>query len=331
MQSAGTESSWLHYPMGPNVRRLLDVKESQYRGSTNPHPDAIVSAAFLERLREAVAQESLLDHIEQLLDLLEELVSMGLGDMALKLADTHRRLQPTNHLRGMLTLAAAAMLDEKLTLAETLLREAQTLAPDELSIYVNISQIFFHQQRDEEAVEWATAGLAIDANHRRLWETIATCLQEANAENAAREIQKIADEHTSWAGASIAAMIEDPDDPLLRVQRLEDCYRNGVTDPQFLVEYTGALGAAQQFAKIPAIIWRAEQQSSSKLPWQLYAHAAQAQLALNKTPEFDEWMQKAMRHGDMPAHARDELNALAAEVAQELFESSSAPTTTHTH
>lgn len=316
MLSAGTESSWLHYPMGPNVRRFLNVKESQYLGKKQPRPDEAVTAAFTDRLREAINNDTI-DNVETLLDLLEELVTMGMGEMVLLLAERHEYLKASDHVRGMLAIGAAAMMATKLELAEAMFREAQTRAPDELSTYVNMSQIYFHQHRDEEALEWAKAGLAIDANNRRLWELIASCIGETHGEQAHAEIKNIAEQTNSWAGTSIAAMLEDANDPHLRVQRLEDCYASGTNDPQFLVEYTGALGAAQQFAKIPAIIWRAEQQSTKALPWQLYAHAAQAHLALNKFAEFEEWMQKATRNSDMPQDARDELNALAEEVRQE--------------
>jgi hypothetical protein len=62
-----------------------------------------------------------------------------------------------------------------------------------------------------------------------------------------------------------------------------------------LIELTGAYGIAQEFEKIPPIVWQAEKLATKTLPWQLHAHGAQAEAALGAIDRAQKHLTKARK------------------------------------
>ncbi len=99
----------------------------------------------------------------------------------------------------------------------------------------------------------------------------------------------------------------DPNDRLLKAQLLGDAFNAGARDDEFLVEYTAALGLAEQFEKIPQVLWRLENMEKKTLHWKLFAHGAQAFLAMNQQEQASDLIKKAARSPHIPAKIIEDL------------------------
>ena len=306
---------WVAYPIGPQLRRFLGISPSEYRGDHAPAPTDEQSAAFRSFLSQVFAQQAPQDQGE-FVDLLEELTAMGLSSAAVELADLSPQFAIDGEFRACLALGSALMMESELDEALLLLTQAQALVPAESAPYVNLAAIYFSLNRDEEAQHWIERGLQIDVNQFRLWEILASIYLHENREEAGQKLQAKADRLHSYAGLSLAADLIDPNDRLLKAQYLGDAFNAGARDDDFLIEYTAALGLAQQFEKIPQLVWQMEHIEKKSVHWKLYAHAAQAYLALNKEAEAAVLIQRVAQSRDVPSNVLQDLQQIYDEQIQ---------------
>lgn len=293
-------ADWYDYPMGPHLKAFIEIDESDYKGENAP-------SVSKERLLEF--SSFLVDYFQdhkpqsaaQFIDLIEEMTSMGLSGAVVQLVDFNPEFSIDGDFRACLALGSSLMLESELDEAAMFLRQAQGLAPMELAPYVNLTSIYFSMEQDEEALNWANKGLLLDANNPRLWEILASIYIYKDKATAGERVRAKAEETLSYAGMSLAAEIIDPNDRLLKAQLLGDAFNAGSRDDEFLIEYTAALGLAEQFEKIPQLLWRLENIEKKTIHWKLFAHAAQAFLAMNKQDEAQELIQKAARSPHIPA------------------------------
>ena len=294
------KADWYDYPMGPHLQNYLEISASEYKGENAP-------PVSKERLQEfsSFLVDYFQDHKPQsaaeFVDLIEEMTSMGLSGAVIQLVDFNPELPIDGDFRACLALGSSLMLESELDEAATFLRQAVGLAPLELAPYLNLTQIYFSMEQDEEAMKWASKGLAIDANNPRLWEIIASIYMYDDKATAGERIREKAEATLSYAGMSLAAEIIDPNDRLLKAQLLGDAFNAGSREDEFLIEYTAALGLAEQFEKIPQLLFRLENMEKKTIHWKLFAHAAQAFLAMNKQDEAQELIKKAARSPHIPA------------------------------
>ena len=314
-----TDQSFLRFPMGPKIRGWLGVTDNQYLGGTNDAPTSAEQAAFTDALLSHF-EDAQISSDSMLVDLLEELVGMNQPLLAIKLVDGYPQHYPQDDFRAQLHLGNALMLVGELLRAEDCFRAAQKLIAEEPAPYVNLTQIYAHEGRLEDAKMWCLAGLDIDANNTSLWEHLAWIYQQTdtNRTQVSNMIQSEAQCRDSWAGASLAAdLVPDDSDDARATKKfavLQRFYNEGLRDGEFLVEFTALLGILGHYDKIPPIIWQAEKTSSSDLPWQLYLHAVQAQLGLGRDDVAGELIKKYINIKQLPDSARNALTGLAAEI-----------------
>ncbi len=301
---------WRDYPMGPVVRRYLGIDDDVYLGASQPGTQRDED---FEKFMARYLQQNPIESPDMATTMAEEFLGMGQPYLALVLASVYEDSALDHEFRWHFALGNAAHMSGDDQLAESYWRDAHRLIPDEPAPYVNLAELMFHQERDNEALEWSLACLEVDVNNTRIWETIAAIFQSRDATDVGSRLHQLAEERGSWAGVSLAALITDPDDRMLRAQRLQALYDGGLREGPFLVEFTAALGVALQYEKIPALLWQAEKDSRTRLPWQLYAHGAQAQLALNERAGAAKWLTRALADSDLPAQARPELESLLQE------------------
>lgn len=300
---------WTHYPMGPQLRSYLGVPEDEYTGDRSPRPDEKTMTAFRDVLEQVVAEKPVAT-AEQLVDLMEELTSMGLSSVVVKMAEVHPQFAIDGDFRACLALGSALMMENELDDAVHVMNQARALAPLELAPHVNLASIAFSQERDADAIVSIESGLGIDPSNFRLWELLASIYLHEDAATAGERVRLKGAELNSFAGLSLAAEIIDPNDRLLKAQLLDDAFNAGARDDDFLIEYTAALGLAQQFEKIPQLVYRIEHLEKKKVHWKLYAHAAQAFLAMNKEAEAQALISKASRSPDMPPNVLQDLQSV---------------------
>ena len=133
---------------------------------------------------------------------------------------------------------------------------------------------------------------------------------EKSKDGISEKVKELAIELNSYAGLSLAAYLANDKDALLRAQYLELAYENGIRDEEFLVEYTAALGMAQQYDKIPSIVWNLEKVEKKTVSWKLWSHVAQAQLAMEQFERADEIIMKLEGIADTPANVIKDLKTI---------------------
>lgn len=289
---------WHAYPMGPGVRSWLDLAANEASSPELRQIDQETKAAFRAQVLSELSKRPVKDqHV--LTRLLDELLAMDLPELVLALAAQNPDAWNEADLQALLARGAAAMLREDFFLAESCFRKAQLLAPLEPAPYVNIGQIMLATQREEEAWQWCLAGLGVEPNHFPLWHLIIRGIEQRQGDGKA-EIRQLADRFNSWAGISLAAELSAGDTPSLKADLLRPFYEAGEASSSFLVEYTGALGAAELYEGIPAIVWRAKKLLSTPLPWKLLLHGAQAHLVLGNENAFHEMARTLEKRKDVP-------------------------------
>jgi len=313
--------------MGPSVTTWLNVNTDEL----SPLPAAEVSETLKQNF-----SDFLLSHIEKSLemdeatitDLMDELIAMDLPMPVLKLADKFSScIKNTNNFQYLLSVGIAAMQVDELDRAEQSFRMAQETMPEEPAPYVNLIQIFLHSDRIDEALEWVDAGLTAEPNNFRIWELISEVVYSLSSKNNKTPFElalEIAKKHNSWAGFSLAADLDENANSQTKAALLDSLYSQGERSSDFLIEYTGALGAAGDFEKIPQIIWQAEKASSTKTPWQLQLHGSQAFLAMNQNEQFISSAQDILsKNNDLPENLRNEINNMIVEIRGEMAETPS--------
>lgn len=315
-----SKNSIVRFPMGPKLRSWLSVPEHDYKGHENTSPTAedvaMFTDAFLLQLEDSSPNNS-----DQLVDLLEELVGMNLPLLAIKLADAYPEIFPQNDFRAQLYLGNASMLVNDFSRAESAFVEAQKLVPQEPAPYVNLTQIYCHDGLIERARQWCEAGLNAENNNLRLWELMAWIEQQTEHSNNTRgtsaidAITALAKSKNSWAGVSLACDLKAPEDVIHKATELEKFWDEGLRDPEFLTEFTAVLGMAGRYDRIPSIIWQAEKQSSTGLPWQLTVHLIQAYLGLGREEDAARALNKLSHIETLPKSAQQILQSLQEEIS----------------
>lgn len=293
-------------PMGPEVASWLG-DAAQVFAQTNQE---WTEADFTQFLLDASATTPL-STSKQLTKLMDELLAMNKPEVVVALAERYPELLDSHDLQSQLAYGAAAMLTEHFDRAEECFRRAQFCAPLEPAPYVNCAQIMQAQERWEEAWQWCMSCLGVEPNHYPIWQLIFRGIEQRNGEPA-REIKALAERFNSWAGMSLAAELAAPGTPSLKVDFLRPFYEAGETSSAFLVEYTGALGAAEIYESIPAIVWRAKKLQGNSIAWKLLFHGAQAQLALGNEQAFQEAAAGLLKRTDIPTEVKSYLQELSA-------------------
>jgi len=281
------EHPWAHYPMGPVLAKWLEIGKPA-NDMSDQNREGFINFILEFGAEHAVNSE------EKLIDLVDELVTMDLPLAALKLIDMNSQLWTRRDFRGSLAEGIAAMITGELPRAELCFASAHESAPDEPAPYSNMAEILLMDQRFDEANQWVLTGLQAANNHYRLWELFLslTRMKASDEHSLARLVFEQANELNSWAGTSLAAEIDPEANPNTKVTLLEPFYHAGERDEEYLIEFTGALGASGEMEKIPQIVWTAERMAGKDLSWRLYIHCAQSYLAMGKHEDFIKTSQK---------------------------------------
>jgi tetratricopeptide (TPR) repeat protein len=303
------------YPMGPVLRRFCGISDADYRGDHGNTPTANEQGEFAAWLADLFLDREVTSSA-QLTDLIEELVGMDLPQTALRLVAQYPELLSLDDFRTCLQIGNAAMLAGDLDRAEDSFRAAQELIPEEPAPYTNLAQIFLHQGRFDEARTWIEAGLEAEPNNALLWERLASLEHALSESGFAARLLEAAEKRQSWAGMSLASDLVDGGDPLAKFARLDKLYSFGLRDQDFLVELTAVMGAAGKYDAIPQIVWQAQRLGSTQLPWQLWLHLAQAELAMNKAEEC----RAALRMAETDKLLPEQVRGVIAELDRECGE-----------
>lgn len=312
------------FPMGPNLRDWFGVGAGEYKGAENSAPGAEQLANFSDQFLQSL-EDKTPKNAPHLVDILEELVGMNFPLLAIKFVDSYHHLFPRNDFRAQLHYGNASMLVGDLARAETAFIAAQEIVPEEPAPYINLTQIYCHDDLITKAREWCMAGLNMDPENTRLWE-LAAWLEQSSVEKdapqgaVATKIAKLAAEKNSWAGTSLACDLKNPEDVVAKADALEMFWNSGLRDLPFLIEYTAVLGMAGRFDKIPPIIWQSDQ--GGKTHWQLLIHLAQAQLGLGRFDDARQALESAAKSNDLSPEARAIIESLTQEIQAETAQTS---------
>jgi len=293
------------YPMGPSVRRWLGIEGAAYQGHSTP-PSASGDEALAHFLEQHAKAEPVGSR-DVLVDLLEELVAMGMAPQAIHLRELYSEIPLGDNFRATLALGSAAMIEAEFEEAIELLLRANLISPEEGAPYLNLAEIYYATHRDAEALSWALEGLKIMPNRGRLWELVASIHMTEDAPTAGHNVRDLALNFDSYIGLSLACEILSPNDHALKAQAFDRLYLQGLREDSFLVEYTATLGLTRQFERVPPIVWQAEKLQKEPISWQLYTHAAQAYLSLEQLEQAASIVSRLEKRGDCPAEVLQEL------------------------
>lgn len=296
------------FPMGPKLREWLQL-DASYAGDTTPLETPEHKTLFSTSVLEELKINPILED-QDFVSIIDEVVAMDFPELALQIADSNVALPHRKYFRGVLAEAIAAMLAHELERAKECFRLAQELSPEEPASYVNMARILLHESKTGEAMEWCLGGLDAEVNNFNLWELIHTIIATPNEEQTYLKLLNLAQEKNSWAGFSLAAEVSPHANSQTKKELLEDIYHEGERSHDFLIEYTGALGMAGQFEKIPPIIFQVKKFSSETLPWKLQLHLAQAFLAMEQKEQFDEAASQLLSKSEVPMQVKAELEEL---------------------
>lgn len=305
-----------NYPVGPKLAEWLEIDQ----GKTEEF-DTSKRGEFKDFILRYIEENDIKSE-NQLIDLLDEFVSMDLPDAALKLADFQARIWTRRDFRGTQAEGIAAMILGDLARAEMCFKHAHHAAPEEPAPYTNLVQVLYHEDRLEDAQTWLDAGLNTNPNYYRLWELLFALEQKKGKEQQVinKSVYEKAKQVDSWAGYSLASETDSDANSQTKAMHLSTFYSQGERDTEFLIEYTGALGAAGDFEKIPQICWQAKKNSSGKkLPWRLNLHAAQAFLSLGRHEEFLTSAEDVLAEKHLPDEVKIYIEQLKKDAEEELM------------
>ena len=304
-----------NFPMGPKVGAWLGVNQEKMT-SFDDSKRSEFNDFILRHIEDANVSNE-----DTLIDLLDELVSMDLPEAALKLADYQANIWTRKSFRGTQAEGIAAMILGDLGRAELCFKHAHHAEPEEPAPYTNLVQVLYHDDRLEEADTWLEAGLNTNPNYYRLWELVYAVEQKKGKEQEEinRYVYDRAKSKNSWAGYSLASETDVDANSQTKAHNLSSFYSQGERDTEFLIEYTGALGAAGDLEKIPHIYWEANKAAGGKeLPWRFEMHAAQAYLSLGRHEEFIGRANAILGMKYIPEEVTGYLTELKAEAEKEL-------------
>lgn len=320
-------AQWHQYPMGPKLRKYLKVSEEDYKGSLEHTPTDAEKSNFAVFLGSYIDRTPL-ESPELLEDLLDETVSMDLPLVTLKLSEKYQEKWPSSSFRALNAEGIAGMLAGELDFAAEAFAKAQVTHPEEPGPYVNLAKIYLHSNELESAIEWIKSGLNVEPNNTNLWElayAVEEQREDAHEDHTYNEIDKLSNTYHSWMGASLAAQIAPTGNAELSAAKLAPFYQQGERDSEFLVEYTGALGAAGDFKKILTIIWDKESRSGGSLPanksglhWKLLLHKGQALFSLQRDEEGLVILNQLIENPNLPPGAKEPLLGMIQEVKNEM-------------
>ncbi len=313
MQSV--DMNWSDMPMGPNWQTLLGLTQADMatKVSDERHQE------FQTYLADFLDSEKVTSQ-ELFINLLEELVGMKYPDLAQRFIRNYPDYFAREDFRCVLTAGIAALMTGDLASAETYLREAQILVPEEPAPYVNLCQLFWQDGRMEDGLIWARAGLDSDKNHQRLWELMAVFLRAQNEATYVDEIQREAKKRSSWAGLSLAADLINDRDPFLKSEWLKELYDRGERGEGFLIELTAAMGAAGQYKDLLDVISSEQAQAEEVVSWQLILHKVQGHLGLEDLKSAESDFVILERHRELPKDLSPMLTALKTEINDSIAE-----------
>lgn len=317
MTSRFESLAWRDFPMGPSIRKYLGIEDEDYRGAEGAVIEPQKRDDFRQFILGFIAANPV-DSKSALVSIMEELVAMEYGDVCLKVYRSNTFPNMALDYRVMLSLGSASMLERDLDDAEKYMSQARKLAPREIAPLANLAGIYYHQKRDDEALNMALCGLAIDRNYRRLWELVGLLFQTEDQQTAGMRVRDLSRKLGSWTGASLGARLIDPNDHQLRAELLEEVYNHGERQQDFLIELTAAYGLVGQFEKIPQIVWQAQMGDRNNLRWELLVHGGQAQLALNQIAEAMELLDLALQAPALPDVARNQIESMVAEARSQM-------------
>jgi Flp pilus assembly protein TadD len=321
-----------NFPMGPKLGKWLGIDQENM--TDFDHSKKGEFNDFILRFIEDAEVKS----EDSLVELIDELVSMDLPNAALKLADYQASIWTRKSFRGTQAEGIAAMITGDLGRAELCFKHAHHASPEEPAPFTNLVQVLYHDDRLDDADVWLNAGLNTNPNYYRLWELVFAVEQKRGHEQEVinKKVYDLAKELNSWAGYSLAAETDLDANSQTKAHNLSSFYSQGERDVEFLIEYTGALGAAGDLEKIPHIFWEANKAASGKeLPWRLEMHAAQAYLSMGRHEEFIERAKNILGMKYIPEEVSNYLNQLLGDAEKELTEakekSSGAPSKDQLH
>ena len=265
-----------------------------------------------------------------LYSLAADLITMELFQLALELIDAHQQLcyQGSEDFHALSFEGMVCYMAGAFSRAEIFYKKAHHLLPTEPAPYVNLVEIFFAEKRWKEAEEWLDAGLNTHPNYPRLWEQQYLLCTERQPDQSsaalAQHLDGIAQQKNSWYGGCVAIEVrlaEETEERLHEAQahHLGACYSRGENDDEFLIEYTGYLGASGQYTKLLQVLWQAKP-SGTALPWKLDMHAYQALEGLERSQEAQDKRQLLLQRSDLPTEVRSYLQNLKQETASQSIE-----------
>ncbi|MDD9949936.1 MAG: hypothetical protein OXT67_00050 [Zetaproteobacteria bacterium] len=299
------------YPKGPKLQTWLGYEALSVEAQSQRITEAEKSdfcRNFKACLDQQVAPEAGL-----LVDLMDELVAMDLPMMALILLDSYPDLaiDPSSFRRYHVEATASLLCGED-SRAERALLLARDLLPEEPAPYTNLVQLYANQGAQETALEWFRAGAQICPNHFPLWEVYASMLPEG-ADAPFDLVLAAAREFSSWVGYSLAAELDPHRNSQTLALYLDPFYKQGEREEAFLLEYTGALGAAGDFDRVLKVVQLELAQNRGNYSWQLLWHSLQASYALGHRAEFELKSKVFLTEyeASIPAHIEGELRAMS--------------------
>ncbi|MBP9706302.1 MAG: hypothetical protein KBD78_01565 [Oligoflexales bacterium] len=300
------------YPMGKTVRSYIMLPEQYYSGDQVLDISSQLRLNFIDFFSHFCEQTNPTSSA-QLTQLVDELVAMDLPQLSIKIYESHLALWDETDFQGIFALGIAHMLMGEHVRALEFFASAQKILPEEPAPYVNAALITMQQNNFEAALAWCDAGLKVDKNNFRLWQIYAEITFSENTAEFLDHIKTKSEGLDSWMGLSLWMSQNEHLNNQERVFVFKQLFDSGELDPAFLVEYSAVLGAASEYAEIPALIWRAKS-AGKQLPWQLHLHCAQAYLGMNQAENARAQIILAGQIPDLPDSAKTVIAELNNEI-----------------
>ncbi|MGE0172929.1 MAG: hypothetical protein AB7T49_09095 [Oligoflexales bacterium] len=291
MTTLGPEiaKKWTNYPFGPSLSKV--IKNVDYSPHTKTWDDKAL-AEFGEDFISDLPSDPDWD-FDFFAKLLEELTLMKLGKPVLHLCQTYKNYPVEEDFRTLLFVASAKMLESDFAGAAQLFITANKLEPGEASPAINLSKIYWKLNDLEASLDWAYRSLELVPNHAHVWKTVADIFRSTGRNLA--ELYDHAVRINSFIGVSLYAHLALGGDALKKAELYDAIYQKGERDPNFLIDYTGTLGAANRLGDVVTVTTDAIKRNENA--WQLFIHAAQASLSMGDEPLGMTFLDIAKKNG----------------------------------
>ncbi len=306
----------LDFPMGPNVRMFLDLsglsRPQKIASKQSDEAEILFRNVFLEKLTETEVKTS-----DALTDLVEELVGMDYPDLAVKLIESFPNRLEVLDFRAQFSAGNAVMLAGELNRAEYFFAQANRCSPTEPAPYVNLSSIYLAQGALDAAYSWAQAGLRVEANNPKLWESLYRAASAAGQKGQAlgEQILSFATQIRSWAGGLLALEVLDPENYSKRLDWLSVLEKFYARDVEFLVQYTALLGMLGQYDTMADTLGPIFDSIEGEDVWRLKIHYVQALLSLDKFDLARESLEKIAQDKELNESALQTVEELRKELS----------------